>query len=49
MSEEVIARIWVLGKYDLKITPEIWHNKQLRKNLIKCIDESMKQVTGEGM
>ena len=44
-SDEVFARIWVLDRYDLKITPEIWGNKKLKKALLKNIDVAMKQVT----
>lgn len=42
-EEDVFARIWVLGCYDLKITKELWNNKKLRMNLIKCIDNASKQ------
>jgi len=46
MSEKIIGRIWVLDKYDLKITPEIWKDKKLKKALLRCIDESVKEDEG---
>ena len=44
-NDEAFSRIWVFGRYDLKITPEIWSNKKLKKALLKNIDVAMKQVT----